>query len=219
MGTMNTLLGNTAKKALALVLLLGIAVSVSAPLHAYIAQYKEQYYRLFHLHFIQYPDDTLENIYFLEKAVKADFANPLYAIALIETQEEWEKYRNLFMMHLHLKLIEQYLLLGNKWNKRNAYFYNAPWKDTNLEALETAERCFRSALSYWQDAKSYAQKATAKKFRFMNLERVQAWEDEAERIINKDVLHPLDYEGIIGRELALLHSVREQFQLMDENTY
>ncbi|GHU46969.1 hypothetical protein FACS1894200_01590 [Spirochaetia bacterium] len=216
---MNTLLENTAKKALALVLFLGIAASVSTPLYAYIAQYKEQYYRLFHLHFIQYPDDTLENIYFLEKAVKADFANPLYAIALIETKEEWEKYRNLFMMHLNLKLIEQYLLLGNKWNKRNAYFYNAPWKDTNLQALETAERCFRSALSYWQDAKSYAQKAADKKFRFMNLERVQAWEDESERIINKDVQRPLDYEDIIGRELALLQSVRERFQLMDENTY
>jgi hypothetical protein len=182
---------------------------------AYYVQYKEQYYRLFHLHYIQYPDDTMENIYWLEKALKADFANPLYAIALIEDEREWEKYRYLFMMHLNLKMIEQYLYLGNKWNKRNAYFYNAPWKEQNLESLETAETCFRAALSYWQDARDWAAKARENRFRFINLRKVQFWEDEAGRIGDAS----LDYEKIIRRELALLQKVRERFEAMDENTY
>ena len=102
------------------------------PADAYFVTYKEQYYRLFHMHLIQYPDDTMENIYWLEMALKAPFSNPLYALAHIENEVQWEKYRNLFMMHVNIKLAEQHLFLGNKWNKRNAYFYNAPWKDENL---------------------------------------------------------------------------------------
>jgi hypothetical protein len=184
------------------------------PLNAYYATYKEQYYRLYHLHYIQYPDDTMENIYYLEKALLADFCNPLHAIALIEDEVQWEKYRSLFMMHINLKLIEQYILLGNKWNKRNAYFYNAPWKDLNLEALDTAETCFRAALYYWKDAVEWAEKSLDRRFRFIYLDRVKFWQDEAARIESKS----LNYEKTLQRELALLQQVREQFQAM-QNTY
>ncbi|MDR2494178.1 MAG: hypothetical protein LBD24_03035, partial [Spirochaetaceae bacterium] len=103
-------------------------------LNGYIVEYKEQFYRLYHLHYSQNPADTMENIYWLEQALKADFANPLHALTRIENPTEWEKYRYLFMMHLNLKVVEQYLFLGNKWNKRNAYFFNAPWKAQNLES-------------------------------------------------------------------------------------
>jgi hypothetical protein len=192
-----------------------ITLLAAAPADAYRVTYKEQFYRLFHLHYIQYPDDTMENIHWLEEAVRADFANPLYAMALIENETQWEKYRNLFMMHVNLKLIEQYLYLGNKWNKRNAYFYNAPWKDQNLKSLETAETCYRTALFYWQAARDWAEKAQDRRFRFINLARVQFWEDEAGRIEAK----ALDYGKIINRELALLQQVRAAFQAMDENTY
>ncbi|MDR1597269.1 MAG: hypothetical protein LBR99_06150 [Treponema sp.] len=185
------------------------------PLDAYYVQYKEQFYRLYHLHYTQYPDDTMENIYWLEQAIKADFANPLFALALIENESQWEKYRYLFMMHAHLKLIEQYLYLGNKWNKRNAYFYNAPRKEQNLESLETAETCYRTALYYWQAARDWAEKALDRRFRFINLTRVQFWEDEARRVEEGS----LDYGKIINRELSLLQQVRERFQAMDENTY
>ncbi|GHV21622.1 hypothetical protein FACS189494_07260 [Spirochaetia bacterium] len=187
---------------------------------AYLVRYKEQYYKLYHLHLIQYPDDTMENIYWLEKALAADFCNPLYANALIENEVQWEKYRYLFMMHINLKLIEQYIFLGNKWNKRNAYFYNAPWKEQNLDSLKTAETCYRTALYYWQNAKGqgakdWAAKLDDKRFRFMNLKRVQNWEDEAFRIGEGS----LDYEKILKRELTLLQSVRERFEAMDRNTY
>ena len=182
---------------------------------AYQVQYKEQYYRLYHLHYIQYPDDTMENIYWLEQAMKADFANPLYALALIENETQWEKYRSLFMMHMSLKMIEQYLLLGSKWDKRNAYFYNAPWKEQNLESLKTAESCYNAALAYWKAAKDWAEKASDKRFRFIHLERVQFWEDEAFRIGEGS----LDYERIVNRELARLNAVREKFLAMTEKTY
>jgi hypothetical protein len=191
-----------------------VLFAVSLPVNSYFVTYKEQYYRLYHLHYIQYPDDTIENIYWLEKALKADFCNPLYALALIEDETQWEKYRHLFTMHINIKLVEQYLFLGNKWNKRNAYFYNAPWKEQNLESLEIAETCFRTALYYWEEALSSAQKANDRRFRWINLQRVQFWEDEVFRIENGK----LNYRRTIERELDLLQKVREKFQAM-ENYY
>ncbi|MDR2193768.1 MAG: hypothetical protein LBP19_04780 [Treponema sp.] len=181
-----------------------------APLVAYYVEYKEQYYRLYHLHYIQYPDDTMENIHWLEMALKAEFANPIYAVAVIENEIQYEKYRYLFMMHLNLKMIEQYLFLGNKWNKRAAYFYNAPFKAQNLKSLETAETCYRTALIYWKDATEWAEKAQARRFRFVNLERIQFWQDEAGRIERKE----LNYEKTINRELAAIQKVREAFEHM-----
>jgi hypothetical protein len=201
--------------AASLLLIFSLLLLPPPELNAYFVRYKEQYFRLYHIHYIQYPDDTMENIYWLEKALKADFANPLYAMALIENETQWEKYRYLFTMHLNIKLVEQYLLLGGKWNKRRAYFYNAPWKEQNLESLETAEQCFRTALYYWDEARAWAEKAGDRRFRWINLEKVQFWEDEVRRMETGD----LDYQKTINRELASLQRVRERFQAMDENTY
>nr|AGS52063.1 hypothetical protein [uncultured bacterium contig00024] len=192
-----------------------VFLAAALPVNSYYVTYKEQFYRLFHLHYNLSPDDTIENIYWLEQAMKADFANPLYALALIENETQWEKYRYLFNMHINIKLIEQYLFLGNKWNKRNAYFYNAPWKDQNLESLETAESCFRNAMYYWDEAIKWSEKAGERRFRWINLEKVQFWEDEAYRIENGT----LNYGKTIRRELASIQRVRERFQAMNENTY
>jgi hypothetical protein len=167
---------------------------------------------LYHLHFYQYPDDTMENIFYLEQALKADFVNPLYALAAIENREEWAQYRTLFKMHVTLKLVDLYLTLGSKYDKMVAYFYNAPWKEENLESLELAEQAYRVALLYWQEARSWAAKLP---WLYFNLEEIQNWEDERTRIWNGD----LDYGDIIGGHLDRLQRIRQQFLNMDENTY
>jgi hypothetical protein len=84
----------------------------SLPLGAYAVIYKEEFYRLYHVHYQQRPDDVMENIDWLERAVKSDFCNPKFAFTKIGNETEWEKYRYLFMMHLNLKLSEQHLRLG-----------------------------------------------------------------------------------------------------------
>jgi len=188
-----------------------ILISIALPASGYPVIFKEQFYRLFHVHLVQYPDDTMENIYWLEKALKADFANPLYALAKIENEIQWEKYRYLFTMHINIKLIEQHLFLGNRFNKRNAYFYNAPWKDQNLESLEVAEACYRTALYYWDEAVSWAKKANERRFRWIDIPRIQFWQDEAFRIEKGT----LNYGRTIKRELDLLQKVRERFEAMD----
>ncbi|MBA7677358.1 hypothetical protein ES703_85615 [subsurface metagenome] len=197
------------RKALQVILLLTITVT---RLSAYRILYAEQYYRLYHLHFYQYPDDSMENIFYLEQALKADFCNPLYALAWIEGHREWAHYRNLFRMHVNLKLVELYLTLGSKYDKMAAYFYNAPWKEDNLKSLDLAEQVYRTALAYWQEARRWAVKEARSRY---HLEEIQKWEDECSRILTGD----LDYREIIAGHLRRLKKVRQDFQRMDKNTY
>lgn len=180
---------------------------------AYPVYYKEQYWKLYHEHYIQYPDDAIENIFWLEKAKKADFCNPLYALATIEDKKQWERYRYLLDMQIDLKLIEQHIALAVKFDKRVAYFYNAPWKADNLETLKIAESAYRAALSYWPEAKELALKAM--KMRFTVLSGGEFWVNEAARIEEGD----LDYKATLDRELARLAKVRSEFAKMDSTTY
>jgi hypothetical protein len=154
----------------------------------------------------------MENIYYLEQALKADFCNPLYALAKIGNKREWERYRNLFTMHIYLKLIQLYLTLGSGYDKQIAYFYNAPWKEENLKSLDIAEQVYKVALGYWEEAKKWSRKARSMT---IHLEEIQNWEDEHYRIETGE----LDYEDIITSHLMRLEKVRQNFENMDESTY
>jgi hypothetical protein len=193
--------------------LTALALLFTGSLSAWTVYYKEQFYRLYHQHYIQYPDDTIENIYWLEQAKKADFCNPLYALATIGDKKQWERYRYLLDMHLDLKLIEQHLILGSKYDKRVAYFFNAPWKEQNLDSLKTAETAYKAALAYWPEAKELAAKAMAQ--RWTDVPGAEYWTDEAFRIVEGE----LDYAKIIGGELERLWKVRAEFEAMDGTTY
>lgn len=179
---------------------------------AYICKYKEDYYKLYHVHHQQQPDDVMENIYWLERAVKADFCNPLYAYIKIENEKQWEKYRYLFQMHLNMKLIEQHLRLGRIYDKKVAYFYDAPWKDEYLRNLKKAKSCYEICYVYWQEASLWAEKANEGKFKFLTLTKLQNWEDERERVNTGE----LDYKKILDRELARLDKVIEDLEKMDK---
>ncbi len=182
---------------------------------AYMVKYKEDYYKLFHVHYQQYPDDVMENIYWLEQAVKADFCNPLYASVKIENENDWEKYRYLFMMHINLKLIEQHMRLGRTYDKKTAHFYDAPWKDLYIENLNKALSCYQAGLYYWQEAKLWAEKANVPRFYFLTLTDIQNWEDERDRIGNGK----LNYEKILNREIKRVEKNIEKFSKMDKQTY
>lgn len=182
---------------------------------SYLIVYKEQYYELYHVHHTRNPDDYLENIYYLERAVEADFCNPLYALAKIENKTQWRKYRAIFMMHLNLKLVEQHLRLGSQFDKQIAYFYNAPWKEQNLESLQSAEAYYYAGLEYWKEAKLWAEQANVLDLQFVYLRDLKNWEEEAARIKKGD----LNYERTIRRELKRLKKVHDDFVNMDETTY
>ena len=197
---------------LPLTLLLGLPAVNSG---AWKVQYAEQFYRLYHQHFYRYPEEGAENIWYLSMALKSPFANPLNALAKIEDKTEWEKYRNLFVMHVYLRIIDEYLSMAAKYDKFNAYFYNYPWKSANLDSLRSAEAYYETALGYWDTAVQYASAARDRRFRFIHLDEIQYWEDEAYRIETGE----LDYADIIEAHLKRLKGVREEFERMGPETY
>ena len=194
------------------ILLTSIFLCVAVPAGAYKILYAEQWYRLFHLHFYQYPTDLNENIWYLEEALKADFANPLNALGKVDNPDEWARYRDLFRMHINLKLTELYRLLASKYDKRVAYFFNKPWQTTNLKSLEMAEYYYNTALYYWDQTLYWSAFASDSSLKLNDL---QAWMEENYRIETYD----LDYGEYIELDLERLEQVREDFLAMDENTY
>ena len=180
--------------------------------YAYMVKYKEDWYKLYHVHYQQYPDDCIENIYWLEKAAQADFCNPQFADFKIESEKQWEKYRYLFQMHINLKLIEQHLRLGRTYDKKCIYFYDAPWKDEYLRNMEKALTCYKAGLYYWQEAKVWQEKANAASFNFMFLTQKQNWEDERERIASGE----LNYEKMLSREIERLEKNIKELNEMDK---
>jgi hypothetical protein len=203
------------RRALGLCLGLLLAAVPAMDLSAYRLQTKEQLWSLYHQHLNAGSLEIAENIHWMEEALRADFNNPLNALCPIKDKTEWEKYRYLFTMHLNLKLVDQYLLWATQFNKREAYFFNAPWQQLNLESLDKAEKLFRYALVYWEDAKKWAKQANDPKYRWTELPGIQAWADEGWRIMNGD----LDYAAIIDKHLGKLAQVRQAFRNMDQNTY
>ena len=196
------------KRFVAFFILIFLTVSQAS---AYMVKYKEDFYKLYHVHYQQYPDDCIENIYWLEKAAQADFCNPQFADFKVTSEKEWEKYRYLFQMHINLKLIEQHLRLGRTYDKKCAYFYDAPWKDEYLRNIEKALSCYKAGLYYWQEAKLWYEKADSKVFNFLFITEKQNWEDERERIRTGE----LDYERMLNREISRLEKVREELSAMD----
>ncbi len=197
------------RRLLSAILLVALGQSASA----YRLIYREQLYELYHRHFYDYPERIAENVYWLERTLDADFANPLNALAVVENDREWEWYRALFSMHVNIKLAELYLRWGAQYFKWNAYFYNAPWQQENLRSLERADILFRSARPYWEEAQRWSQEVAG--HTFIHLEEIQAWEDEHARIRTGS----LDYGAIIDRHLERLEAVRGTFEAMDASTY
>jgi hypothetical protein len=199
----------SARRALAA---LAIAAIVATQAPAYTIMYAEEFYVLYHEQLTMSTDEIMENIVWLEQALAADFANPLYALARVENKREWEQYRALFKMHVNLKLVQMHLKLATLYDKRVAYFFNAPWKEQNLESLKMAEGLYNKGLYYWQESLTWARKVRAFG---ISLEEIQNWEDEAHRIRAGE----LDYRRIIAEQLTRLERVRAAFEAMGPGTY
>jgi hypothetical protein len=193
--------------------LAGLWLFTATTAFSYRLLYKEQLYDLNHQQLYMRPENFAENIGWLELSLQADFANPLYALAEISTPREWEYYRYLFNMQLNLHLVEQYLGWAGDYMKFEAYFYNYPWRDDNLDSLIRAENLFDIALYYWEQATLWSEEAA--RFPWMSIEEIQQWADRSYRIQTGD----LDYEAIIGRHRDRLLRVRAEFEAMDQSTY
>lgn len=177
-----------------------------------MCKYKEDFYKLYHIHYQQYPDDCMENIYWLEQAVRADFCNPTFINVKITNQDQYEKYRYLFMMHLNLKLVEQHLRLGRTYDKKAIYFYDAPWKEEYLSNLKKTKSCYEAGYYYWKEAQLWAEKANIGKFNFLIIQELQNWEDERERI----KIGELNYKKMLDRELTRVNKNIQEITDIDK---
>jgi len=70
-------------------------------------------------------------------------------------------------------------------------------------------------LECWELARGYSEVAREDRFRWIHIEEVQYWEDEAFRIETGD----LDYGDIIDAHLSRLERIRTEFETMDYETY
>ena len=70
------LLKKTSRSAVCLLIILQLLLPLQT-IFAYRIIYREQLYELHHRQLYNYPLDIAENIYWLELALRADFANPL----------------------------------------------------------------------------------------------------------------------------------------------
>lgn len=194
---------------------LALLIALLAPpaVWSYPLVFAEDFYELYHRHLIQSTDDVMENIQWLERALKSDFRNPLYALARIETDTQWRRYRELFAMHVNLEMVKLYRTFGSLYQKQNAFFYNYPWKRQNLESLDTAEQIYRQGYYYWDQAVGHALEAWS--LRSQHLPEIQAWETENYRIMTED----LDYKRILDMDLRKIDRVRQDFLAMTDETY
>lgn len=177
--------------------------------------YAEQYYKLYHQHFYSTVESTDENIFYLQQALKADFANPLNALTKIENETEWACYRALFRMKCSQLILEEYRKQASKFDKQKAYFYNQPYRHIILRSLDVALLNYRKALACWPDVLSYAEETGKPQYRYIHFDSLYKWQEDAWRIRTGD----LDYDKIIRKDIARLESVKKELEEMDENTY
>lgn len=194
------------------VLLILVLVPVSQAA-GYRLLYKEQLYQFYHRHLYNYKERINRNIYYLEQVQRADFANPLYALAAIESDAQWRRYRNLFNMHISLLLVDQYLQLSSRYTKYNAYFYNYPWKEENIESLMIARDILGTVRYYWQEALVFSSAAWEQ--RIIENAGQSYWQDQNYRIETG----LLNYTQIIDRHERRIDNNIRTFQEMDQNTY
>ncbi|WDI35968.1 hypothetical protein PVA45_02635 [Entomospira entomophila] len=178
--------------------------------------YAEEWYNLYHLHLHRYPEDEFENLIYLERALQADFSNPRYALAVIETADEWQLYRYLFKMHVNLQLVRTYMALADKYDRKHVYFYNQPWKDQNLRSLDIAEKYYQRAYFFWDETLKWVEAINNEKgLRWIHLGDINQWHNELTFIREGK----LDFQKILDRHIKRLESNRQKLLEMDETTY
>ena len=193
-------------------LVLALFFAINSSVFGNTVTYKEEWYSLYRETYQQNSDEILQNMYYLEQSAKADFCNPQFALAKIENETQWEKYRYLFMMNVNLKLIEQHMRMARLFDKKKIYFYDVQYREEYLRNLEKAKVYYTACYAYWEEAKIWADKANMGKFNFMYLTDVQKWEDDKSRIVNGK----LNYQKILDREISRINKNIEELKALPE---
>ncbi len=171
------------------------------PMHQKI-HYKEDFYRLYNEWLYSDPDSISRNIYFLEMAEVVPFDNPIKALTPITNDMQYERYKNLLMMHICSLLTKGYIDYGYLYMKEHIYFFNAEYKKDYLDGYDIAEYYFHHAKNYWDKTIEYAN--SADKIRGFKTDMIYI-EDELFKIQNGG----LDYYKVVDNLLGRIDNNRK----------
>ncbi|MGA2142061.1 MAG: hypothetical protein ABSG94_06500 [Brevinematales bacterium] len=165
------------------------------PMHQKI-HYKEEFYSLYNEWLYSDPDSISRNIYFLEMASVVPFDHPIKALTPITNETQYERYKNLLMMHICSLLTKGYIDYGYLYMKEHIYFFNAEYKKEYLDGYDIAEYYFHHARNYWDKTVGYANSAG-------NIKGVKTdmlyIEDELFRIQSGDLDYYKIVDNLMGR--------------------
>jgi hypothetical protein len=157
--------------------------------------YAEEFY-LYVMNLYHANQNLERNIRFMQWALDAPFDNPVRSLALIRTENDFERYKLLFKMHVNMLIIDSTLQLARRFDKEHVYFFNLWWAQSLKESFTFARYNYETSLNYWDEVLRYAE-ALDKLPGRLDLE---AWEDEYESIRSGE----FDYAKIIAGHLARL---------------
>jgi hypothetical protein len=168
-----------------------------------VPHYVEDYYLLYGMK--QYYDENSlrMNIERLTRALETKFRHPSQALVKVETEEEYEKYKNLLLMHINYLMMRDTLKIAAQYDKQKIYFYNLDFAQTISDSLDIADTIYGEALPYWQETKRYAEKAS----RYKITTRLSYMESERYMIIHGETDFAktiADYKAKIKKKKAQL---------------
>ena len=172
-------------------------ILITAPLSAQARRlyYAEEFY-LYVMNLYQVNASLERNIRFMQWALKAPFDNPVRSLALIETENDFKRYKTLFKLHVNLLIIDSYLQLARRFDKEHIYFFNLWYAEELQESFTIARYYYETALVYWDEVKRFTELASE----FPGSISIDHWEDDLWLIQEGE----LDYKTIINEHLYKL---------------
>jgi hypothetical protein len=164
--------------------------------------YLEDYYLLYGMK--QYYDENSlrANIGRMEAALGSKFRHPSEALVKVQTEEEYNKYKELMYMHINMLIMRDIMKIAVRYDKQKIYFYNLDFAQTISESLDEADKIYEQALPYWDEAKRRAQNAT----RFKITTEMSFIESERFSIVKGET----DFRKIIGKHRESIKKKKQQ---------
>ena len=171
-------------------------------------RYKEEFYRLYYLPQYSSQTDYNRNIYWLQMAMKIQFAPPIQALTICKTKKQYEKYRLLLKMHLNYLMAKNHVYIAARYDKHEPVWFNQPYKEDILKSLDIAEYHYQCAENYWNEMLKYKEAAEIIKKTRIEL-------DFLEDMIHKVNVEDVNYKRVVDRKLNKLKKTRLFFNSME----
>ncbi len=173
-----------------------------------VPHYLEDYYELYCMKQYYNENSLRKNIERLKTALRCKFRHPSQALVKMESEAEYNKYRNLLFMHLNMLIMRNYMRIASKYDKQKIYFYNMDFATEIKDSLDIAENLYKEAIPYWKKAREYAGKASNYKLTtdlgYIESERYSIVKNELDfgRIIDKYIKKIGKKRRILGKSLS-----------------